>query len=664
MIPFKKLFTKKFAVLALLIIVAAGIFLTPFAAQAVSLPSLNPADWLLGGIYSLLKEIPLTILQIGLGFLNWTASGDFIKVSATGTDNPVVTQGWGIARDLANVALIFGLVIIAISIIIGYQETRAKKALVNFILIAILINFTPFIAGIVIDGANLLMRSLLSGGVPADFVNAVRDGMTNGLPAGVEAIPALVIFFIFSIIAAILYFLYGLLFMVRYVMLWILVIVSPVAFATKVFPESKYIKRIFPSITYWDDWWESFIQWTVLGIPAALSIYLSNILMKVIVDNPQSLVSSFTASGEFLSSAIAVVIGSLFAYAIPFVFLFMGFFITMDSGGAVGKKFKDTINKNIIGRASTAITGAAGAATGYVVGRGKALGGYAKGGVVGTVGGLAAQKNVLTKQGREEGRVAWQGWKQRAKETIVSAPVIGRMTPVEFATTQTKAQKEAAEYAKKNKMTLEDYGKFKHRLSTVQREAYEEDYIKNNVTKFLNSSGGGAEYQARMDTVMRHDDKSKEYELIKTKAVLDARYKNTTLAGPTNWETKSGIDLSDKIPKLSSKDLADSVSSEAISDPEFFASLRTNQIKKIMDEGSGEKMDKLNDLIRVSTPASQNLNNHLIGLQNIIRNNPNNLSPEEISLLQKKALAIQGNIAFIANRTNPRPTQRTRVRHP
>lgn len=123
-------------------------------------------DAIFGTLFGLLMSVPLFLLNVALDLLNWVTSGDFLAVSFTGPDNHLVSTGWGFTRNLANVVLIFGLVIIALSIIMDYQETQAKKALVNFVLIAALINFTPVFCGLIIDLARIIMDLLLKGGVP------------------------------------------------------------------------------------------------------------------------------------------------------------------------------------------------------------------------------------------------------------------------------------------------------------------------------------------------------------------------------------------------------------------------------------------------------------------------------------------------------------------
>ncbi|MFA5009301.1 MAG: hypothetical protein WC534_01815 [Candidatus Paceibacterota bacterium] len=362
---FKKIFSHK-TIIAFFCFVFISFLFFPFFASAFELSDLNPFNFLsnvkdslgealLGAIFGLLMTVPLYILNVSLDLLTWVASGNFLAVSFTGADNVIVSTGWGFVRNLANVVLIFGLVIIALSIILGYQETRAKKTLVNFILIAALINFTPVFCGLIIDLATMIMDLLLKGGVPPTFVNLLSEKMTTFNSAD---IPTLFVLTIFAIFASVIYLLFALLLLVRIVMLWILVILSPVAFATKVLPESKYFLKIFPRICTWDGWWDDFLQWCFLGIPAAGTIFLSNLIMFQIATDSSQIINPPT--GNVLNGTL----GLLFAYLIPFIVLILGFFITLDSGGPVGGKIKGLANK-AIGTTKGVIGGAAiGAAVG------------------------------------------------------------------------------------------------------------------------------------------------------------------------------------------------------------------------------------------------------------------------------------------------------------
>jgi hypothetical protein len=344
----------------------------------------------------LMKWISLSLLNFGQGTLTYVIDGGFTSMQVTDfnpesdTYNPLVATGWGIARNLANAALVIGLIIIAINIILGREENKAKKTLINFIIIALLINFTPVLCGFIIDGSNIITKSFMTGGMDSSFNNLIIKNWDklDGLNLNDMFLTGISLC-IFTLYSFYLYILYALLFAARYVMLWILVMASPIAFATKVFPQSKYIKKIFPSILYWDDWLESFAQWCVIGIPAGLFIYLSNIMMQ---NAP-----AISAASNSTNDIVGNVIGSLFVYFIPLLFLLAGFFICISAGGQVGSYLG--------GVAKNSISGAWAKTGGMALGRAKEL---TTEGSIGLAGAALASKNPLNFENRETARLSFK----------------------------------------------------------------------------------------------------------------------------------------------------------------------------------------------------------------------------------------------------------------
>jgi len=82
------------------------------------------------------------------------------------TTTSVVTVGWGITRDFANMFFILILLGIALDFIL-FNSFGVKRALPTLILVALLINFSLPLAGVVIDFANVFtayfMEQLQSG---------------------------------------------------------------------------------------------------------------------------------------------------------------------------------------------------------------------------------------------------------------------------------------------------------------------------------------------------------------------------------------------------------------------------------------------------------------------------------------------------------------------
>lgn len=213
----------------------------------------------------------------------------------------IVSIGWNFSRQFANLFFILALAFIGLATVLKIKEYEMKKALPTLIIIALLINFTPVIVGFVVDMGNIVTKFFLDSagsiGSMMDITQTavdylvisiahlfLRDGTfwqqlleITGEFIGIVIYGA--VLFIFFHVAMFVYLTIGMIFFFRTVILWILMILSPIAFLSKVFPDTKTTKMVFPGILHWDQWWEKLIQWTVIGIPIAFFLYLSNLIM-------------------------------------------------------------------------------------------------------------------------------------------------------------------------------------------------------------------------------------------------------------------------------------------------------------------------------------------------------------------------------------------------
>lgn len=79
------------------------------------------------------------------------------------TKMPVVITGWKIARDFANLFFIALLIYVAFGYILRINTKNNQKLLVNIIVMAVLINFSLMIGGIIIDASNVFFNYFIFG---------------------------------------------------------------------------------------------------------------------------------------------------------------------------------------------------------------------------------------------------------------------------------------------------------------------------------------------------------------------------------------------------------------------------------------------------------------------------------------------------------------------
>lgn len=329
---FKKLFSPKISskrTFLVFLIFTLFILFCPF--------SFTNAQWgTIGKVLAFLPNLFITILlQITVGvtrvifemsnwLLGWAMSNPFKASFTDPAGNPVIGIGWVLLRDIVNMLFILGLAYIGLATALDFGGFNTKKIFGNLLIIALLINFTPVICGVIVDISNILSNFFLKN---ADFTGIVTPfGMFQGSISDMLGdifnfviLLKTLILIIYGILGSLIFFLFAFLFLVRGPIIWILVILSPLAFFSWIFPKTKGM--------IWDKWWNVFLQWSFVVVPASFFLYLSQ---QVIVKKDELLNISGTdpAGGLFLSLA---------PYFVTLLFMIFGFVITLQIN-AMGTK--------------------------------------------------------------------------------------------------------------------------------------------------------------------------------------------------------------------------------------------------------------------------------------------------------------------------------------
>jgi len=298
---------------------------------------LGPLTGIFSALFGLIANILATItgsfLSLAVAIFNWVLSDNFISLSYTKLDNPFIQVGWTFTRDLTNIVFIIALVAIGLGTALRIKDYQASKALPILIGIALLINFTPVLLGLIVDSSNILMNFFTQGGFAGGnaFTNfaTTQWGNIGSLVGGLKfwdplasnearaaATGSFVLIF-FNLIAALVYLLFAAILIIRYVAIWTLVILSPFAFACQILPATK---KVF------GQWWKLFLQWSFVGVIATFFLYLADHIIRI------------TTRGDFLSNAslelgdanpIASLVQGVLPYFISIIFLFIGLFASL-----------------------------------------------------------------------------------------------------------------------------------------------------------------------------------------------------------------------------------------------------------------------------------------------------------------------------------------------
>jgi len=149
-------------------IVLVGVFVLikpVFALNSIEQSVLTVLGWITVQITNFLGNVLLILIEILIGVFNFS---EFI-------DTPAVDLGWVVIRDIANMAIVVSLIIIAFSTVLKVQSFVASKMLTKLVVAAILVNFSKLIAGFLIDFGQVLMMT---------FVNGFRDLAAGNLVVG------------------------------------------------------------------------------------------------------------------------------------------------------------------------------------------------------------------------------------------------------------------------------------------------------------------------------------------------------------------------------------------------------------------------------------------------------------------------------------------------
>lgn len=337
---FFQLFTKhrhQIILASFLFIIVIGLLAPSFRpALAFNWNIFNPLTWLSSGakaivnglimiIFIILSTIATAFLELSQIIFNWVTSPSFIGMSFTGPDNYIVTEGWKMMRNFANIFILLGLLFTGLATAFNVAGYNTKKGLLRLLVVALLINFTPVFCGVIIDGANFFTNAFLQksltlsqgwGEMLGDQLGSMKGGLLDN-PGAVLAKAMLIL--VFDLVSAFVFFIFAALFAFRYVILWLLVIFSPLAFLAWAFPDIPSAKKIF------DQWWQNFINWSIIGIPAAIVIYFSDNLVRIAKTG--MLVGKSSSLEEF-SPGFA---GAMSTYSVPLIFLLVGFLFTLST---------------------------------------------------------------------------------------------------------------------------------------------------------------------------------------------------------------------------------------------------------------------------------------------------------------------------------------------
>lgn len=256
--------------------------LLAFMVAVFCLPHAAAASWMADASNWLLSQLAnLIILAVrGVGYILLmliSALQSVLQYSNFTNPGPTAVQvGWVVTRDLANMFFIVMLMVIALSTAIGWPENyHYSKNLKSLLILAVVINFSKTITGLIIDAGQVVMMTFVNGmsaAMGGNFLNAfqiqtlleLKESGGDASGAGLLLGAALALVMVLVASATVLSLLVMMVW--RIVYLWVLTIMSPIAFLSRAVP---------PFAGKYAEWWKDLKNYVIAGPTAAFFIWLA-----------------------------------------------------------------------------------------------------------------------------------------------------------------------------------------------------------------------------------------------------------------------------------------------------------------------------------------------------------------------------------------------------
>ena len=362
----------------------------------------GPAEgvaWVLAQAVHYILYVPSSWLLVASSFIFDSVVPYSLGVSSSSGNvfgSPFVSTGWTIMRDVANMVFIFALLYIAIMTILRLGAGKNPQALlVTILMIALLVNFSLFFAKVVIDGANMLALEfykvmvgdqnqsisaiIMSGFNPQKlFGTRSFDDWVSAFNQSYSMLLALYLFgAIVQLVSAYVLFWAAFLFIARITILWILMILSPLAFVAYALPQTQ---------GKFTEWWKELLNQAFVA-PIFLFFLL---LIALFISGGGTAFSAVAARAG--TGVMAILFEVLLGFSLIIAFLVVALKMTKKIGGKAAA---------MATKASGFALAAAGAGVGGLVAGGAGLkfgaqvAGYAaRAGGLGGTGGLAAGESA------------------------------------------------------------------------------------------------------------------------------------------------------------------------------------------------------------------------------------------------------------------------------
>ena len=264
-------------------------------------------------------------------------------------DQQGVSIGWTVVRDLANMFVVMGILIIAMGTLLNVENYSYKKLLPKLILAAVVINFSKMLVGVMIDVSQVITLTFVHGFqdiAAGNLVNAIGldkilslsmsdvrtvSAATGGDNAALSVLSSLLLAIIVLVVTAAVLLVLIAYFVGRIIILWMAIILSPLLFVLPFIPKGeKFASQV----------WEMISKQLMAGPLLAFFLWLSFLIMDVL-KNPTDPILSTTktvAPLEFQAFVTQIsTVNGMLNFVVVVGLLFSSLMLASQMGAAGGK---------------------------------------------------------------------------------------------------------------------------------------------------------------------------------------------------------------------------------------------------------------------------------------------------------------------------------------
>lgn len=532
----------------------------------------------LGGIIFALGGI---LLQMGL------------ELNARIILSPMVRTGWLITRDFANLGFVLAIIMIAFATMLRIETYGVKKMLANLIIIALLVNFSLSIAGVLIDTTGIISNFFIQKVSPGNFgeVNQFAQNLAGTfqiqklqqvsdlteLPnfQGAEDFSAKMMgllasmFFVslFTIIGGVVMMAIAGLVLVRYIALSLLLILMPLVWVLSIFP-------VFAD--WWRRWWSKFLEWLIFLPLALFFLYLTILIVNNFQDDSNSvtqIASSIGANNAGVFGSFLTVIKDTFQTFANMIII-LGIMI----GGMIAAK-------SASGFGATGIMNASEKVRGWAIGK---------------------VKGTTAAPGRWAGQKYLRPGAKKLASGLSRTPGL-RGAGSALTSYLAKGKENVEDYQKKHIAGLTKEGKFAASETGPQAQAAKAGQLAKDgvLGEYLNKITDPQKRKKKLDMFV--------------KAVKNMGTEKDLLKAVPHLAPEFGQEISNVVSKISPQDTAN-ISKEGFGNVEVVAALKKNQLKELSKTINSEVKQVIEDTV----------SKERIRLKNIVTRNP-----AQIEILKK-----------------------------